>query len=275
MKNKSIYLGVISIITICITLAFCLYENNNSKFINVSSQVIEDLSKISNKKICWGIKRAKDHKQPDVGKLNKKVLDEYNGLCLGNDESKCVYLTFDAGYEAGYTEKILETLKQNNVTATFFITGHYLKTQPNLVQKMIEYGNTVGNHTVNHKSMPEIDINTLKDEVMKLHTAVYEKFGYEMKYLRPPKGEFSERTLSYTNSLGYISVMWSMAYDDWDENKQGRTEYGKSKILDNIHNGAIILLHSNSKDNSDILDEVIKKIKAMGYEFKSLEEFKR
>lgn len=96
-----------------------------------------------------------------------------------------------------------------------------------------------------------------------------------MKYLRPPKGEFSERTISYTNSLGYTTVMWSLAYDDWDENKQGREEYGKSKVLDNIHNGAIILLHSNSKDNCNILDYIIKETKNNGYEFKTLEEFER
>ena len=108
-----------------------------------------------------------------------------------------------------------------------------------------------------------------------MHSAVYEKFGYEMKYFRPPKGELSERTLSYTNSLGYTSVLWSLAYDDWDENKQGREEYGKSKILENIHNGAIILLHSNSKDNCNILDDVIKEVRRQGYEFKSLDEYER
>lgn len=131
----------------------------------------------------------------------------------------------------------------------------------------------LGNHTVNHKSMPEIDNETIKTEVMDLHSAVYDKFGYEMKYIRPPKGEFSERTLDYTNSLGYKTVMWSLAYDDWDESKQGRELYGKSKVLDNIHSGAIILLHSNSKDNSNILNDVIKEVRNMGYEFSSLDEF--
>lgn len=123
--------------------------------------------------------------------------------------------------------------------------------------------------------MPEIELDTIKKEVMNLHTAVYEKFGYEMKYIRPPKGEFSERTISYTNSLGYTTVLWSLAYDDWDENKQGREAYGKSKVLDNLHNGAIILLHSNSKDNANILDSVIKEAKNNGYEFKSLDKFER
>lgn len=123
--------------------------------------------------------------------------------------------------------------------------------------------------------MPDLEDEKVKTEVMNLHTAIYQKFGYEMKYIRPPKGEFSERTLSITNSLGYVNVMWSLAYDDWDENKQGREEYAKKKILDNVHPGAVILLHGNSKDNTNILDECIKEIKNMGYEFRSLDKFVR
>ena len=110
---------------------------------------------------------------------------------------------------------------------------------------------------------------------MNLHTTIYEKYGYEMKYIRPPKGEYSERTVNFTNTLGYKTVMWSFAYDDWDEKKQGRKEYAKEKILKNIHNGAVILLHGNSKDNVNVLDYCIKEIKKMGYEFKSLDEFER
>lgn len=121
--------------------------------------------------------------------------------------------------------------------------------------------------------MPDIADEKLRNEIMSLHTAVYEKTGYEMKYIRPPMGEYSQRTLSICNSLGYTTVMWSMAYDDWDENKQKGGEYAKSKILDNVHPGAIILLHSTSKDNANVLDYCIKEIKNMGYEFKSLNEF--
>ena len=140
---------------------------------------------------------------------------------------------------------------------------------------MIDEGHIVGNHTVNHHSMPDIDNNKLKEEITKLHTAVFEKFNYEMKFLRPPKGEFSQRTLYITKSRGYTTVMWSFAYDDWDENKQGRETYAKEKILSNLHNGAVILLHANSKDNCNVLDEVIKTIRNQGYEFKTLNEFKR
>lgn len=230
---------------------------------------------ISNKTIGWGIKREKEHKQPDVGTSNRKILDTYQGIYMGNSNSKYVYLTFDEGYEAGYTAKILAVLKENSVPATFFITAHYLNTQPELVKQMIDEGHIVGNHTVNHKSMPSLTDEQIKKEVMDLHSAVYQKFGYEMKYIRPPKGEYSERTIAYTNKLGYKTVMWSLAYDDWDENKQGREEYGKQRVLDNIHPGAIILLHATSKDNSNILGECIKEIRNMGYEFKSLDEFQR
>lgn len=133
-----------------------------------------------------------------------------------------------------------------------------------------------GNHTVNHPSMPEVTSEEkLKEEIIGLHKAVYEKTGYEMTYIRPPKGEYSEKTLQISNSLGYKTVMWSFAYDDWDINKQKGNEYAKDKILKNLHNGSVILLHAVSKDNAEVLDEVIKEIKKQGYEFKSLDEFKR
>lgn len=234
-----------------------------------------EIESLDNKKIGWGIKRNDNHEQPDVGNVNRKILDKYQGLYMGNKEQKLVYLTFDLGYEAGYTPKILEVLKQNEVKATFFITAHYVNTQPDLVKQMIDEGHIIGNHTVNHKSMPSCSLETIKKEVMDLHSAIYDKFGYEMKFIRPPKGEYSERTVAYTNTLGYTSVMWSFGYDDWDEKKQGREEYGKKKILDNVHNGEIMLLHATSKDNANILDDVIKEIKNMGYEFSNIDQFEK
>ena len=234
-----------------------------------------EIESLDNKKIGWGIKRNDNHEQPDVGNVNRKILDKYQGLYMGNKEQKLVYLTFDLGYEAGYTPKILEVLKQNEVKATFFITAHYVNTQPDLVKQMIDEGHIIGNHTVNHKSMPSCSLETIKKEVMDLHSAIYDKFGYEMKFIRLPKGEYSERTVAYTNTLGYTSVMWSFGYDDWDEKKQGREEYGKKKILDNVHNGEIMLLHATSKDNANILDDVIKEIKNMGYEFRNIDQFEK
>lgn len=240
--------------------------------IQTSGNVVD---KLSTKKIEWGIKRNDNHEQPDLGSVNKRIIDEANGIAMGNKESKKIYLTFDEGYEAGYTEKILEVLKQNDVKACFFITAHYVNTSPELVQKMIDEGHTIGNHTVNHKSMPSLTTEQIKEEVMKLHQTVYEKFNYEMKYIRPPKGEYSEKSVAYCNTLGYTTVMWSFAYDDWNEQKQGREDYARKKILDNIHNGAVILLHGNSKDNTNVLDYCIKEIKKMGYEFTTLDNFER
>ena len=266
IKKNSVILGALVALLFTLGIAF----TNDQSVLTTNANPIEELS---NKKIEWGIKRAKNHEQPDLGSTNKNLIDKYNGMAMGNSDSKKVYLTFDMGYEAGYTEKILEVLKKNNVPATFFITAHYVNSQPELVQKMIDEGHIIGNHTVNHKSMPSLTTEEINKEVMNLHTAVYNKFGYEMKYIRPPKGEYSEKTLAYCNTLGYTTVMWSIAYDDWDENKQGREDYGKQKILDNIHNGAIILLHGTSKDNSNILDYCIKEIKNMGYEFTSIDEF--
>ena len=269
LKNKK----EIKYIIICLLLVaiFCLSVIYSKK--EETENVVQTNSELSNKKIEWGIKRNTNHEQPDVGAENKKVLEENGGICLGNSKAPYIYLTFDQGYEAGYTRQILDVLKENNVKATFFITAHYLNTQEELVKQMLEEGHIVGNHTVNHKCMPELTEEQIKKEVMDLHQALYEKFAYEMKYFRPPKGEFSERTIAYTNSLGYKTVMWSFAYEDWDEKKQPDEQKAKEKIISNVHNGEIMLLHSTSKTNANILGDVIKQIKEMGYEFRSLDEF--
>ena len=138
---------------------------------------------------------------------------------------------------------------------------------------MIEEGHIVGNHTVNHKCLPELSNEEIQKEIMALHGAVYEKFDYEMKYFRPPKGEFSERVIDIVSNLGYKTVMWSSAYDDWNRDRQGREEYGKKKILENIHNGCVLLLHATSEDNSKILGDVIRETRSMGYEFSSIDDF--
>lgn len=229
-------------------------------------------SVLSNNKIGWGIKRNNNHEQPDLGATNKKLIDEYGGMAIGNNLNPYIYLTFDVGYEGGYTNQILDTLKGNDVKAAFFVTGQFVKTNPEIVKRMIDEGHIVGNHTINHKSMPDCSEDVLKDEIMGLHQKIYEQFDYEMKYMRPPKGEYSEKTLAYVQKLGYIPVMWSFAYDDWEDSKQGREEYGKQKIFDNLHNGEIMLLHATSKDNANILDNVLKEIKKQGYEFKTLDE---
>lgn len=269
MKNKIEYIILGAMVCVFSFSVIALNNNLNEDTVATSSTALP------NKKIEWGIKRNNNHEQPDLGNTNKKIIDSAKGIAMGGKDSKKVYLTFDEGYEAGYTEEILQTLKDNNVKATFFITAHYVNTSSDLVKKMIDDGHIIGNHTVNHKSMPDLSNDQIKDEVMNLHKSIYEKFGYEMTYLRPPKGEYSERTVNYCNTLGYTTVMWSFAYDDWNENGQKGEEYAKSKILNNIHNGAVILLHGNSKDNTNVLDYCIKEIKNMGYEFASLDEFEK
>lgn len=145
-----------------------------------------------------------------------------------------------------------------------------------MVLKLLSTGLKVsGIHTVNHKSMPDLSEEEIKKEVMELHQVINEKFNYEMKYIRPPKGEFSERTIQETNKLGYKTVMWSFAYEDWNEIKQPDEEKSKQKIIENLHNGEIMLLHGNSKTNTNILDSIIKEAKSMGYEFKTLDEFEK
>ena len=239
IKLKNILIAVlILILVITIFIVAVINYNQNS--------VLANGTVISNKKYGWGVKRAENNEQPDIS-VYKKILDLYKGISMGNKEEKVIYITFDQGYEAGYTPKILDVLKENNVKATFFITGHYLNSETELVKRMVNDGHIVGNHTVNHYSMPEIDDNKIKKEILDLHSAVFEKTGYEMKYMRPPKGEFSERTLKLTADLDYTTVMWSLAYDDFDENKQKGEDYAKKKILDNIHPRSSYLITCNIK----------------------------
>ena len=247
-KEKAKNLIILGIVIVIFSVCMIQLNIGNEKIQSVNAQIGD------NKTIGWGIKRNNNNIQPDVGANNKKILEENGGICLGKDNEKNIYLTFDAGYEAGHTEKILDVLKENDVKATFFITSHYLNTASDKVERMIN--------------------EEIEKEIMRLHQAVYEKFNYEMKYIRPPKGEFNERTLKKCEELGYKTVMWSFAYCDWDEKKQPSLEEGKKMITQNFHSGEIILLHSNSKTNSEVLDTIIKEAKNQGYEFKSLEQFK-
>ena len=169
IKKQSIRNIMIMVLLIAM-ISLTIIQSQQEKLINTNAGTV------SNKKIEWGIKRNDNHEQPDLGSENRKVLEENNGIALGNNEEKTIYLTFDEGYEAGYTSKILEILKENDVKATFFITAHYLNTNEELVKQMIEENHIVGNHTKNHKSMPELTQEEIRKEVMDLHTAVFEKF---------------------------------------------------------------------------------------------------
>ena len=250
-------------------------EETVSQETSIDTEIIEvTSSSLSNKTNAWGFVRKKDNAKPEFASQYTKVLDDYEGIYVGNKDDKKIYLTFDEGYENGYTDDILDTLKEKDVEAVFFVTMPYVKQNKELVQRMIDEGHIVGNHTVNHPSMPEVtDDEKLKKEIMDLHNYVKENFNYEMEFLRPPKGEYSERTVKISLDLGYKTVLWSSAYDDWDVNKQGRLDYARKMILNNLHNGCVMLLHAVSKDNTELLGEIIDEVRNRGYEFCSLEEF--
>ena len=169
---KKLKQGAIGILVVAIFSLSMLSMGSKDTEIQTSTNI----QAINNQKIGWGIKRNDNHEQPDVGSNNKKVLEENKGICLGNKENKSIYLTFDEGYEAGYTPQLLNTLKENQVKATFFITAHFVNTQEDLVKQMIEEGHIIGNHTVNHKSMPDLTEEQIRKEVMELHQVINEKF---------------------------------------------------------------------------------------------------
>lgn len=268
---------------------------NADKIEETNQAVKEDVSKVSgeaqtekietmagayssydNKKNAWGFVRKPDSKTPEFYGPHAKVLDDYEGIYIGNTEEPVIYLTFDEGYENGYTGKILDVLKEKDVTAVFFVTMPYVKQNPELIQRMVDEGMIIGNHTVNHPSMPEVTDDTkLAKEIMDLHNYMLENYNYEMKYLRPPKGEFSERTVKLSLDLGYRTVLWSAAYDDWDRNNQKGTDYAKKMIYNNLHNGSVMLLHAVSKDNAAVLADAIDEMRNRGYELVSLDDFTR
>lgn len=229
------------------------------------------LDTLSNKKLSWWIELNKNHQPTTVPKDIKNMIDNHGGIYIGDTSKKVVYLTFDEGYENGYTPKILDTLKANNVKAIFFVTGPFVKQNEGLVKRMLDEGHEVGNHSINHPSLPTLDYAGFENEMLGLEKIMNEKFGKSFKYMRPPMGEYSERTLEAAKQLGYKSVFWSFAYLDYDVNNQKGADYAYNMVMNNLHNGAIYLLHAVSKDNTEALDRIIKDIKAQGYEIKALD----
>lgn len=226
---------------------------------------------VSNNLHGWGLKRNSSQLQPEVPSGIRQTLAQNNAYWIGSPDEKTVYLTFDEGYENGYTSGILDILKKQNVKAAFFITGQYLKSQPELVKRMLQEGHIVGNHTVNHPSLPGLTNEQIKEEIEKLSTDFTALTGNKMVYFRPPKGEYSERTLAETKNLGYYTIFWSFAMADWIPLPGGPQEAYQT-VMDNLHNGDLLLLHAVSKDNLESLDKMISDIKAQGYTFKTLDD---
>jgi len=219
----------------------------------------------SNKLLRWGISRRPDNLPPKADPGAPELLTKYGGAWIGDTEKSVIYLTFDEGYENGYTPMILDTLAKHNVKAVFFITGPYLKEHQDLVRRMVEEGHIVGNHTIHHPSLPTLDDRQVEEEILGLERAFREKFGRGMEFLRPPKGEYSERTLRIAKDLGYCSLFWSFAYDDWYRDKVRGPQYAYGIVMRNLHNGAVLLLHAVSKDNAHALDSIIKGAAERGY----------
>ena len=274
----------IALILSCMMLLVCLTgckeeTPENASSVNTDVQVPaptlhpdEVYSQLSNEKIAWGLKKVKGEK-PEVPDSIIKTLDTFDGVYLAKRGGKNLYLTFDEGYENGYSGQILDVLQRTQTPAAFFITGDYLKNESELVARMVNEGHIVGNHTQNHPSMPGVsDIKSLAKEITELDDSFFALTGQHMRYLRPPKGEFSEKSLAVSKDLGYRSVFWSFAYADWEKDKTNGAQYAYDHVMPYLHDGAIILLHAVSKDNADALEKIITDATAAVYTFKRLDE---
>lgn len=231
-----------------------------------TAKAVAGLDSLSTEKVVWGPGNIVEHKQPNDPLLLQKRFSNMDAQWLLNDGKK-ICLTFDEGYENGYTPQILDTLKEKGVKAIFFVTYDFASQNPDLVKRMIDEGHIVGNHSYRHYTMDEVSDDVAKEEVSYLHKYVKDKFGYTMSYFRFPKGEFSERSLQIVKDLGYKSVFWSFAYADWDPDNQTEENQAFTHICESTHPGAILLLHAVSKTNADILGKVIDDVKKQGYTF--------
>lgn len=222
---------------------------------------------------AWGLSFPEDGQSP-VGNATPEQLKAYDAAFLGDTAQKTVYLTFDAGYESGCTAKILDTLQKHEAKAAFFVVGNYIEQNPELVKRMVAEGHTVGNHTYHHYDMSKInDVDSFSAELISLEDLYRQTVGGELpKFYRPPQGVYSEENLKMAQQLGYKTVFWSLAYVDWYQDDQPTPEEAFSKLIPRIHNGAVVLLHSTSQTNAEILDELLTKWEDMGYRFGTLEE---
>ena len=221
----------------------------------------------------WGLSFRQEG-APPIGNAGKDQLRQYQAAYIGDVGEKVLYLTFDAGYENGCTAQILDTLKEKQVSAAFFLVGNYIQRSPDLVRRMVDEGHIVGNHTMHHYDMSKLsDKAAFSKELTDLEALYQETTGRELpKFYRPPQGIYSEENLKMAQELGYKTVFWSLAYVDWNNDAQPTKEAAFAKLLPRTHNGAVVLLHSTSKTNVEILGELIDKWKADGYRFGTLDE---
>lgn len=220
--------------------------------------------------ISWGLKHFNNETTPEVSAAGKKMLAENNGIYVGNTEEKKVFLTFDLGYEAGYTSGILDALKENNLKAIFFLTGNYLK-EEELIGRMINEGHSIGNHTDKHKNLPDLSAEGAKTDIVSFQNQYYSLFKSPVKFFRPPSGRFNETTLKLASGEGLKTVMWSVAIVDFGKNALSETE-STNLFMKRIHPGAIILMHIQQSYTPDVLRNLIKQIPEKGYTIGTPEE---
>ena len=219
----------------------------------------------------WGLSYQTEG-APPAGPLDGASLQKLGAAYVGGASEPVLYLTFDAGYENGCTARILDTLAKHDVKAAFFLVGHYMQTNADLVRRMAAEGHTVANHTMHHPDMSKKTGTEFESELVNLEDLYRTVTGGELaKFYRPPQGVYSEENLRQAQSMGYRTVFWSLAYVDWQEAQPTR-EQALAKLIPRTHNGAVILLHSTSETNAQILDELLTKWKEMGYRFGTLEE---
>lgn len=245
-------------------------SDNKQETTNVAETTVEitgvDTKNYSNEKIVWGPGRAENHARPaDPVSLQKKY-ENFGARFIMNDE-KFICLTFDEGYENGYTPVILDTLKEKGVKAVFFVTYDFVKDNPELIERMIDEGHIIGNHTYRHYTLDEVSEQEATEEIVFLDNYMKDVFKYRMTLFRFPKGEFSEKTLALADALGYKSIFWSFAYADWDTQNPADNDEAFKTITENTHNGEIMLLHAVSKTNAEILPDVIDEVRNQGYQF--------
>lgn len=219
----------------------------------------------------WGYKKNSDHQIPEIGNY-QQILEKYGAYYVDHSGAKNIYLTFDNGYEQGYTEDILDVLKKESVPATFFVTGHYVESEPGLIKRMVDDGHIIGNHSYHHPDFTILSKQSIKEELETLEQAVAEISDQkEIKFLRPPRGVFNESTLQWANELGLTHVFWSLAFNDWNVSEQKGWRYAYDQIMAQMHPGAIVLLHAVSSDNAEALERIIQELKKQGYTFRSLD----
>lgn len=230
------------------------------------------VEKLTPEGIGWGLVYGDPGVQP-AGNASSRELALYDAYFLDEGDEKVVYLTFDCGYENGNTEKILDALKNHDAPATFFVVGHYLETEPEIVRRMVEEGHAVGNHTYHHYDINTLDGDGFQKELEDVEVLFKEITGKELSpYYRPPEGKCGTTNLTQAKELGYATCLWSMAYVDWDQDNQPTRQSALDKLTARIHPGAVILLHNTSSTNGEILDELLTKWEEMGYTFAPLSE---